>query len=89
MAITFLEKRRFQRNLLIIFSTVVLITFIVYWRGFLVRGTPKPAIILPPVRKIEINYEALKNPLLDTLQVMEEPKPFEGQMGRENPFLPY
>lgn len=49
-------------------------------------GTEPPK----PVKKIEIDFGILKNPLLNQLQLMEEIKPVEEtEIGRENPFTPF
>jgi len=94
--ITFLEKRKFQRNLIIIFAVIVLITFFVLWQGFFVEEKSTleemPEIL---IKKVEINLEVLeKNPLLKEFLPFEEIKPFEvtspeEKTGRENPFIPY
>lgn len=90
MAITFLEKRKRLRYLFPILAIIVLITAIVIWRGFFVKEKPVlPPIEKAPAKKIEINFETLKNPLLQELQTFEEIPPFEEEVGRENPFIPY
>ncbi|PIR71771.1 MAG: hypothetical protein COX89_01395 [Candidatus Nealsonbacteria bacterium CG_4_10_14_0_2_um_filter_37_10] len=89
MAITFIEKRRRLRYLFPVLAIVILITAIVLWQGFFVEEKPLLPPIEVPVKKIEINYEILKHPLLEKLQFFEDISPFEGEFGRENPFLPY
>ena len=90
MAITFIEKRRRLRYLVPVLAIVILIAAIVLWQGFFVEKKP---LLLPsievPTKKIEINYEILNHPLLEKLQFFEDISPFEGEFGRENPFLPY
>jgi len=41
------------------------------------------------VKKIEIDFETLKSPDLEELQLFEKTPPYEGEIGRENPFIPY
>ena len=92
MAITFLEKTKRQRNLIYIFIAVVLITSLTIWLGFLKPKKPSEEVI-PPIstEKIEIDFEVLKNPFLEKLQIFEglPQLPSEGKIGRENPFIPY
>lgn len=94
MVITFLEKKKFQRNLTLVFLIVILVTAVIIWRGFLAEK--KPAIVevskVSKPKKVEINFEALQNPILKELQPFEEIKPLEGtttEVGRGNPFRPY
>lgn len=93
MVITFVERRRKLRYLLPVLVITVLITAFVLWRGFFAKEKLPP--ILPsveveiPAKKIELNFQILKNPFLEELQLPEAIPPFEGEPGRENPFLPY
>jgi len=90
MVITFIEKRRKLRYLFPILIIVILITAVVLWQGFFVEE--KLPLLLPieiPVKKIVINFEILKHPFLEELQSLEAIPPFEEEVGRENPFLPY
>ena len=38
---------------------------------------------------LKINFEVLQNALVEKMEPLEKIKPFEGQAGRENPFIPY
>lgn len=93
MAITFIEERKRQKKLIWILTVVVLITIIVLWQGFFKK--PKeievvsPKRVIPEFREVKINFQILETPLLKELQPFEKIKPFEGEIGRENPFLPY
>lgn len=95
MAITFLEQTKKQRNLIIILGIMILIIAFVIWNGFFAKvETPQEQIIFEPVRKIEIDFNVFKNPLLGELeefQSIEEISPIATStaMGRENPFEPY
>jgi hypothetical protein len=94
MAITILEKRKFQKNLILVFLGVCLITGFVLWRGFFTKerqsGVVKAPEIIAP-KKVEINFKILESPLLKDFQGFEEIKPLDksAQVGRENPFLSY
>lgn len=91
MAIVFLEKTKKQRYLIIAFLAVILITSFVIWRGFFIKEKPPEKEIPKPAKKIEIDFETLKNPILEEFQPMEKIPPIgpEIEIGRENPFIPY
>jgi len=91
MAILFLEKTKKQRYLLIVFLIVILIFALIIWRGFFVKEKPPEKVIPKPVKKIEIDFETLKNPILENFEPVEKIIPLgpEIEIGRENPFLPY
>jgi len=91
MAIIFIEKGKKQKYLILVFVIVILITVFVFWKGFFAKEKPpEVGIISIPTKKIEINFEILKNPLLEELQPIEKIIPETGvETGRDNPFLPY
>jgi len=92
MAITFVEERKKQKKLLLVFGFVVAITVVVLVQGLVKRIPPSPITgreIIPTFKKIEIDFTILENNNLKDLEPFEEIKPFEGKIGRENPFLPY
>jgi len=99
MAITFLEERKVQRRYILIFLLIILITGWVVWRGASTKEQPvSPAGVLKPVKKVELDFKILENPILQELQLFEEIKTYEEEIsegvvtekvGRENPFLPY
>lgn len=91
MAIIFTEKVKKQKYLILIFAVVILIIVFVLWKGYFTKEEPPEVGILPlPIKKIEINFEIFKNPLLEELQPIEKIIPETGvEIGRDNPFLPY
>jgi len=92
MAITFLEQRKRLQYLFPIFGVVILITVFVLWKGFFVKEKPEliEEVIKPPlVKKVEIDFETLKSPGLEELQLFEKVPPYEGELGRKNPFISY
>jgi len=98
MAITFLEQKKTQRNLIFVLIGVFLITAFVIWQGFFKKetGIPFPKGEKPVPQEIKIDFEILKNPLLQSLQPFPEIEPFQEStatagnvLGRENPFTPY
>lgn len=92
MAVEFRESEKRQKILIYVFAVVVLVTLLVLWLGYFKPEKPLEEAFLPPViKKIEINWDVLKNPFLENLQTFEglPPLPPEEEIGRENPFLPY
>lgn len=91
MAITFLEKRKKLKELIPVVMVAVLITVFILWRGFFVKGEPQLSeeLLKKPAKKIEINFQVLKHPIFEKLQLFEEIPLFEQDLGRENPFRPY
>lgn len=66
-----------------------MVILFVLWYGFFARKAPRPPVEALKPREVKINWEVLKDPRLKELQPFEEIKPFEEEIGRENPFLPY
>ena len=92
LAITFLEKRKKQRYLILVFALVIMVALLVFWFGFLTRLEQlfsSPETVMPPRKNIEISWEVLQDPRLDYLEKFEEIPPLrqeEGEQGRDNPF---
>ena len=94
MAITFVQKRKNQKLLVMIFVVMILaIGFILIYRFF-----PEEEIIAPPVLvskqypKIRIDFEVLESPIFNRLSrpFPDLPTvPVVGEVGRENPFLSF
>jgi len=87
MAITIFERKK-QRYLVPLLISVVIAIIFFAWYYFLAK--PKPPITgVPLPREIKIKFEVLEIPILKEFQSFEEISPFEGEIGRENPFIPY
>lgn len=103
MAILYVQKKKTQRNLILVFSAVCLITAFVVWRGFFKEetGSSEEGGLLLPRQEARLDFEILKSPLLKALQLFPDIQPFEEstttegraiikeELGRENPFMPY
>lgn len=87
MALTFIEPKKRQKYLIFILIVVILGIVFLVWNYFLVKPSLPPQPVQPP--EIKINFEILKNPVLDELQLFEGISPFEEEIGRDNPFIPY
>ena len=88
MAITFQEQIKRQKNLIFVFIALVLITVVIIWQGYYAEKEVPEKIISRKFREIAINFEVLEHPLLNELQLIEKIPSFEGEPGRENPFVP-
>jgi len=82
----FREKR--QQYLAFLLLIVILIGAIWFLWPKISPSLPAPPPP-PKPKKVEINFEALKKETTKDLRLFEEITPFEEEIGRENPFLPY
>jgi len=93
MVITFLQREKIQKYLILVFLIIILIIAVILWHVFFREAKfielIEPKKISIPPKKIEIDFELLKNPIFKELEPFEEIPPFEGEIGRENPFIPY
>lgn len=91
MTIDYRIQARKQRYLISAFA-IIMLTAILVWGGYFVfQGgeeiQKKP--VLKPVKKVEIDFKILENPLLEGLQLIEKSTTTELKIGRENPFSPF
>ena len=88
MAITFIEPKRKKYYLILLLIVVVIGVLFLIWNYFFLKAPPPPVKPTPPP-EIKINFDTLKNPILEKLQPFEYIPLFEEKPGRENPFVPY
>lgn len=93
MPINFSEKSNNGQKILIVVFILIVLTIIFIWlqNSAKTSQTSEESALLPVVihSKIEINFGFLESQILLDLLPFEEIKPFEGEIGRENPFIPY
>ncbi len=90
MPIDFIQERKKQKYLTLILMAVFVITAVILWFGYFRK--PKPVSENAPVgsiKEIKIDFDVLDNQFLQESQVFEKAPSFEGEIGRDNPFLPY
>ncbi len=91
--LTFQEKKKKGYLALVALVVIVFLTFMVLHYGFPKKEEKSSSFIQLPqssyLEKIEINFDIFKNPFFENALPFEKIKPFEGQIGRENPFAPY
>lgn len=90
MAITFLQAKKRQRYLVLILALVIVAILIIVWQGFLKGGAlVSPAVPSLTHQKVLIDWSVLKDSRITELQSFAEILLFEGEIGRQNPFIPY
>ncbi len=91
MAVDFIQQRKRQKYLLPIVLVVIVIAFIVLWFVYFRKEKPAyvPEVSGPVLKEIKINFDILENPLLKKLQPFIKIPSFEGETGRDNPFISY
>jgi hypothetical protein len=94
MAITFFKEKKKQKYLIYILIAITVAIFLIIWLGILKKPQTAPEQIVPSGvsenwQKIEINFQILENPLFQNLKDFEKIPNFDGQVGRENPFIPF
>jgi hypothetical protein len=90
MAIIFLQERKRQQYLILVFIIVVLMTIGFFWFGVFQKPSIEGGIIIPSApKKIKIDLKVFENPVLKILEPFEEIPPFPEEFGRENPFISY
>ena len=67
---------------------ILIITFVLWW-GFRTEEDVSGILILQRLKKFEINFDIFQNPLLKQLQLIDKIPAFEGELGRDNPFIPF
>ena len=94
MPISLLEQKKKNKFLLPVLGGIVLLTLIILFGGFFENRVPQKRDEGEDEAKlhrqsININWELLKNPILEKLEPFEEIAPLPASPGRKNPFLPY
>lgn len=94
MVVTFIEQkeRKRQKILFLILGFLAVIFILVLMQGFLkklISGNISKMTATPVLRKPEIDFTILESKTLKDLEPFEGIKPFEGKIGREDPFIRY
>lgn len=92
MAVDFIQQKKKQKRLLSIAVIVVIITVLILWFGYFKEADQAIEEALPSlvqIKEIKVNFDILEQTFFEEIVVFEEIPSFEGETGRENPFLPY
>jgi len=91
--VTFQEKKKEGYLGLIALAAIAFLVFMIFHHGSSKKtGAGAPASFQPnpySLEEIEINLDVFKNPFFESALPFEKIKPFDKQIGRENPFAPY
>lgn len=100
MAITVDKEEKKQKKLLIVAALIIVAALVLLWWSFGGNGGGgQEALEAPelsfdmggqaaiPQMQAEINWEIIEDPLVKALKQFERIGPFEGEAGRDNPFL--
>lgn len=87
MDLGIIKKENNQKYLIVLLIVIALAIFFVLRKDSSLREPTAvaPAPFLP--QKIEINFDLLEEPIFKELRIYEEILPFEGEVGRKNPFV--
>ena len=91
MANEFRKQKKKQKYLLGLAGLVVLTIAGVIYFGFF-RERKDVVVGVTPVSSVEeikVDFSVLENPFLEKMKPFEKIPEYEGEIGRENPFLPY
>jgi hypothetical protein len=91
MAITFVQQKNKQKTLLWIFGILVIILGIFLTQFLLKRISLKMSqeLTVSPYPSVRVDFKFLESQTLKDLEPFEGIGPFEGVVGRDNPFVPY
>lgn len=92
MPISFQQEKKKQKMMILVIAVVIVITAVVLYFGvFKDSGKSKVVNVRPAnlIREISVDFNALENPIFTDLKPFELIPDFEGELGRDNPFLAY
>jgi hypothetical protein len=81
------EKK--QKYLTYVLGACILGIILVLWYRSHPNSQTTQIMIPKAPQEIRVNFGVLENPILKELEPFAEIPPFEGTVGRENPFNPY
>lgn len=90
MAIIPQDKTKKQKYLVVVLIVIIIVSVFII-RFYLVSEPEFYSTALPPAKpeEIKINFQVLEGLIMKKLQPFLEIPPFEGEVGRENPFVSY
>ncbi len=91
MVVEFRQQRKKQKLLLIAVIVVLLITAVILYFGFFkkVKVTVIGAVPENLIKEIDVDFSVLEDPFFDILVTFEPIPEYDGEIGRENPFISY
>ncbi|OGZ27478.1 MAG: hypothetical protein A2365_03335 [Candidatus Nealsonbacteria bacterium RIFOXYB1_FULL_40_15] len=89
MPVNFIERKNRQKYLLIAVIIIFLATAVVLWFGYFNDVEISPVAYEPelyPEGSIIIDFSIFEKPFLKELKPFSEILPYEGSLGKQNPF---
>ncbi len=86
MVITFEEERQSPKKLYAAVAVFVIILGIAGYFGYSYFSAQEKSMSETPAKKVEVNWNTLKDKKLDRLDAFPEIGPAQGDVGKENPF---
>lgn len=89
MAVNFIEKKKKQQYMLFAALGILAVTLVILWFGYFNKPVqaPSPEEVIISREDISINYGVLENPILKALIIFTQTPLYEGELGKDNPFL--
>ena len=88
MAITFVEKKKRQRILILALLAIFFLIAGVIWWGFFAGIVPFTKSVIPAAQRIQVDMTILFHPVFQDLDEVKETTQILPEVGRDNPFLP-
>lgn len=91
MVADFRKQKKKQKYLLTAVGLIILTIAGVMYFGFFRKKeeTIINVTSVSPIKEINIDFNVLENPFFEKIKPFEKIPDYEGEVGRENPFLPY
>jgi hypothetical protein len=86
MAITFEEEQQGPVKKIIAAAIVIAVLGGVGFFGYQYFQKQEQALTEVTVKKVEVNWQTLKDSKLNDLDAFQEIAPYQGDLGKENPF---
>lgn len=86
MVITFEEKKQSPLKKILIAAAFLAIVGAAGFFGYQYFQSVNQALPVASQNEVSVNWTSLKDPQLDELILFSDVKPFEGDVGKENPF---
>jgi len=84
------DPKKRQKYLILILAVIIIIgIFVIWYNYFAIPGPPPPETKKIQTKEIKINIDLLKSQFLKKLEAFDTISSFEGEKGRENPFISY
>ncbi len=93
-SVNFVEEKKKQKRLIVVLIIIVLVTIVILKRDYFSKEGGKgffsqSSVSVVNYPEIKIDFSVFDNELVKNLSPFERISQFQGEKGRDNPFLPY